>query len=273
MSTSTQSHSLARRLRSPRSRVVGALILGLSLAGAAPALADSVEDFAKRLSSLRGQVESLSSELSALTADGRDELRSLARQKAELELELEKEKIRVAKLQAAVGQKRAAIAEDQGRDAELVPLFSRQLEQVRRHVTQSLPFRSEERARELDKIEEQLKTGLLSPPRAISRLWAFVEDEFRLTRENGLYQQTVTVDGQEHLAEVVRIGSVALFFKTHDGIVGYATTGEGGYRYAVENDPEAKRQILDLFENFKKQIRAGYFELPHALPAFAPGAP
>jgi hypothetical protein len=244
----------------------GAVLALICLATAAPAVADPAMDFAKRLSALRGDVEALSAKLSSLTADNRDELRSLARQKADLELELKKEDVRVAKLQAAVGQKRAAIQEDKGRDAEITPLFVRNVEQVRKHVATSLPFRTEERLGELDKLEEQLRTGLLSPPRALSRLWTFVEDEFRLTRENGLYQQTVSVDGQEHLADVVRIGGIALFFKTSDGNVGHAVRGEDGrFSYEVVSDAAAKKQVLTLFDNFRKQIRAGYFELPNAL--------
>jgi hypothetical protein len=236
-----------------------------SLIGLSPALADSVDAFAKRLSTLRGEVESLSSQLSALTTDSRDELRSLARQKADLELELKKEETRVGKLGAAVAQKRRAIEADQGRDAQLEPLFLENLDRVRGYVAASLPFRREERLAELKKLETQLETGLLSPPRALSRLWTFVEDEFRLTRENGLYQQTITVDGQEQLADVVRIGSVMLFFKTRDDEVGHVVTTDGGYEYRLVSEPAAKKQILSLFDSFRKQIRAGYFDLPNAI--------
>jgi hypothetical protein len=244
---------------------------GIVLAG--PAVADSVDDFAKRLSSLRSDVETLSAKLSAVSAEQRDELRSLARQKADLELEVKKEEVRVAKLHAAVGEKRAAIQADTGRDAQIAPVFERNLQQVRKMVAAGLPFRMHERLVELDKLQEQLRTGLLTPPRALSRLWTFVEDEFRLTRENGLYQQTISVDGQEHLADVVRIGSVALFFKTSDGTVGHVLPSSGGYHYQVVADADGKKQILNLFENFRKQIRAGYFELPNAFGLGAALAP
>jgi hypothetical protein len=114
---------------------------------------------------------------------------------------------------------------------------------------------------------------LVSAPRALSRLWTFVEDEFRLTRENGLYQQTIEVDGQEHLADVVRIGSVALFFKTNQGAVGYAVPNANGYQYQAESNAEARKRIASLFDSFRKQIRAGYFELPNAIPTAAEGTP
>ncbi len=263
MSRSLSSARGQRWFRSPRVWG-GGVVLAVVAITASPAVADSIDDFANRLSTLRGEVETLSAELAAITADGRDELRSLARQKADLELELKKEEIRLQKLRAAVGQKRDAILADQNRDKEVGPLFQQQLEQVRRYVAGSLPFRTEQRLAELDKLEEQLRSGLLNAPRALSRLWTFVEDEFRLTRESGLYQQTIKLDGQEHLVDVVRIGSVALFFKTNDGEVGYAVPQGSGYTYQLAGDPQAKKQIVELFESFRKQIRAGYFELPNA---------
>src|SRR5690606_26715334 len=99
------------------------------------------------------------------------------------------------------------------------------------YVKSSLPFRRAERLSELNKLDEQYRAGLLSPPRALSRLWGFIEDEFRITRENGLFQQTVTVNGEEHLAEVVRLGMVMLFYKTNDGQVGKAVAQNGTWTF------------------------------------------
>lgn len=263
MSKPASSPRVERWLCSPYVRRGGAVLVLLA-ASAAPAFAASIDDLAARLSTLRGEVESLSAELSSMTADGRDELRSLARQKADLELELKKEEIRLEKLRGALAQKRDAIRADQGRDQELSPLLHAQLEQVRKYVSGSLPFRTNQRLEELNKLEEQLRSGLLTPPRALSRLWTFVEDEFRLTRESGLYQQTISLDGQDHLADVVRVGSVALFFRTSDSEVGYVVPQGAGHVYQAVSEPNAKQQILELFDSFRKQIRAGYFELPNA---------
>ena len=237
----------------------------LCLVASSPALAESVEAFAQRLATLRGEVEALSGELSSLTAEGRDEQRSLARQKADLELELKKEETRAAKIQAAVGQKRQVIEKDQGRDAKLAPAFERNLELVRGYVKRSLPFRRDERMAALEKLEGQVKSGLLTAPKGLSRLWTFVEDEFRLSRENGLYQQTITIEGNEQLADVVRVGAVMLLFKTQDGQVGFARLDNGRYAYQVLDNPEEQKQVRTLFDSFRKQIRAGYFQLPNTI--------
>lgn len=232
----------------------------------APALADSVTELAGRLAALRGQVESLSAEVSQQEADLRDELRALARQKSDLELEAQKEQTRLQKTRLVIEQKRRLIEAEKSADQTLVPVFERALAQAREHVGRSLPFRSGERLAELRKIEDQYESGLLTPQRALSRLWAFIEDELRMTRESGIYRQTLSVDGREQLADVVRVGSVMLFFQASDGVVGHAQRTDAGWSYVSLSDPKAKRQVEQLFESLKKQIRVGFFELPNALP-------
>jgi TolA-binding protein len=81
-------------------------LLGGAALLSAPALADQLADMATRLSNLRAEVETLSSELAAETTDGRDQLRSLSRQKSELELEIKKEQTRTAKIRQAINERR-----------------------------------------------------------------------------------------------------------------------------------------------------------------------
>ena len=87
-----------------------------------------------------------------------------------------------------------------------------------------------------------------------------------MTHENGLFQQTVKVNGQETLADVVRLGMVALYFRMSDGQVGYAQKDGGTWSYHVIDKPKDVEQVAMLFDSFKKQVRVGLFELPNALP-------
>ncbi len=251
--------------------------LTITLAGAialfaVPVFADQLADMATRLAKLRGEVETLSSELASESADGRDQLRSLARQKGDLELEIKKEQTRVAKLRLAISAKRKAVDAAKQEDGEMAPLFEKKLEAVREYVGGTLPFRTSDRLSELDKIEEQYKSGLLSAPKAVGRLWAFIEDELRLCRENGLYQQTIVVDGESQLADVIRVGMVTLYFKVGENTVGKAVQKDGKWSYVRLNDPAEQKAVIELFQSFKKQIRAGYFSIPNALPAIQGGA-
>lgn len=228
--------------------------------------AQSADVLAKRLASLRAEVEELSEDLAEQKRDTRNELQSLARQKADMKVELDREKIRVKKLRATLDKKRQKVAEASSQGEDLAPIYSASLAEMRTYVSGSLPFRTAERLAELDKIEEQRRTGILSYPRALTRLWSFIEDEFRMTRESAAFQQTITVDGEEQLAEVVRIGMVMLFFKTNDGELGYTRKTADGWTFVRAADGAERKQIRKLFDSFRKQIRVGLFTLPNALP-------
>lgn len=231
-----------------------------------PAWANDVNDLAARLAELRGEVEQLAQSLNEKSADTKAMVHSLARQRADLELELQREETRVQKLSAAVAKHRAETAAEQAKGQRMLPLYQESLAKTEAYVRSSLPFRRSERLDALRKIDEQHKAGMLSPPRALSRLWSFIEDEFRMTRESGLFQQTVVVDGQERLAEVARLGMVMLFYRTNDGDIGKAVEHDGAWTFEALSDPEAQRAVHELFTSFKKQIRVGYFEIPNALP-------
>lgn len=251
-----------------RTAVVTAAVTATALGGSAVALADDVTNLAKELASMRSDVESISTELSSKRGELDNELKSLARQKAELEAERQREQVRLTKIRQLVGGRKAEIGKRQAEEAKLRPAFDAALAEVRAYVQASMPFRRQERLSELGKIEEQLKSGLLTPERGLSRLWSFVEDEFRLTSESGVYRQTVSMDGKDQLADVVRLGMVGLYFRTADGQYGHAVHGAGGaWAFASLEGKEERQRIDALFESFRKQIRTGLFVLPAPLQA------
>jgi hypothetical protein len=254
--------------RRPRSVVAAAVaaVLGGVVAFTPAVRADSAEDLARRLAALRAEVEELSEELTVAKTETRNQIQSLARQKSDLQMELEREQLRLAKLRDALEDKRETIVETSSEGEDLEPVFESALAAMRGYVSTSLPFRRDERLAELDKIQDQLETGLLTYPRALARLWSFIEDELRMTRENAMFQQTVVLGDQEHLADVVRVGMVMLFFQTDDGRVGYTRKTPEGWVFAQELDSDRRKQIRNLFDSFKKQIRVGLFRLPNALP-------
>lgn len=232
---------------------------------AATGRAEQVTKLAEELARLRSEVESLSQELSGKQTDLQNDLKSYARQKAELEAELQRETIRLQKIQAAMVEKKNLIESQEEQDQALRPSVVKASQQIRGYIQGSMPFRRGERLAELDKIDEQYKAGLLTPDRALARLWAFMEDEFRLTSESGVFRQTVNVEGQEQLADVVRLGMVSMYFKTGDGTYGYVTRQGDDWKYQRLEGAKAAEQVEGLFESFKKQIRVGYFEVPLAL--------
>lgn len=133
------------------------------------------------------------------------------------------------------------------------------------HVRAGLPFKQAERVADIDSFRNDLLSGAIPPARAVNRLWALYEDEFRLTRENGLFSQTLRIGNERVLADVVRLGSVALYFKTQDGRVGLAQRAGSAWTFVEATDPVDRERIDTLFDALRKQIRQGFFELPLAV--------
>ncbi|MFZ8934416.1 MAG: DUF3450 family protein [Bacteriovoracaceae bacterium] len=132
-------------------------------------------------------------------------------------------------------------------------------------MNKGLPFKITERNKALDELDKQVSKGIVDPFKGANRLWAFVEDEFRMAKENGIYQQTIQINGQERLVSVAKIGMMMLFFKTSDNKYGWATKTSKGWNYKYASTKIEKDQVFTLFDSLKKQIRTGYFEIPNTL--------
>jgi len=251
-------------------RTVVVFLLACSLVAGSGARAvhaadDPTMKMGRQLMELRGEVEALSTELEISKNEMRDELRSLAAQKAELEVSISKEELRLKQVRQALEKNRERAQEEQFSKDFMTPLVLEQVERMRSYIKQALPFKVPERLAELDRIQEQVETSNIQPEKAMAQLWAMAEDELRLTRENGLYRQMVVVDDEEMIADVARIGMVMMYFMPADGRTGMVVRSGDGWEYRVVSDRDDRRRILTLFDALKKRIHEGYFELPSPL--------
>jgi seryl-tRNA synthetase len=245
-------------------RRLAASLLALAVATTAAA-ADEAADLSQSLIRLRGEVESLNNELELVREEQRSALGSLGQQRAELEAQLNRQEQSTRELRERMARQadeagNAGVAGD-----SLKPILAQALAQLRQYIQSGLPFKTDERLAALTEIETQVANGTLPPHRAANRVWAFYEDEFRITRETGLYKQTVALGKEQVLADVVKIGSMMLYFKTQDGRMGHARREAAGWRFVVVDEAADQERIALLFDSLGKQIRQGYFELPAAL--------
>ncbi|NKI33653.1 DUF3450 domain-containing protein [Wenzhouxiangella sp. XN79A] len=243
---------------------IAALALLASLLVAAEVRAqDDLDALAEELVRLRGDVESLNTELNSAQEQHRARMNSLAAQKGDLEATRRREDLRIRQLEEDLADNRAR-AEQAGIAGEaLVPVAERAIADLRRHIEGGFPFKVDDRLAALDEIANQLASGALAPPRVINRLWSFYEDELRLTRENALYAQIIPLDGDRVLADVAKIGTVAMYFETRDGRFGQAVRSGEAWRFVELENRSDVQQVQALFDSLNKQIRAGYFVLPN----------
>jgi len=253
---------------------IAALYLGLfSAAGLVQANAvvgDKVNDhnvdaLSQRLIVLRGEVEDLSAELALQREEEKQRISVLLSQRSEVQARSSRESRNQDKLKKLLSKNRE-LARQAGADAAaLKPVLLRSIEQVEQVVRSGLPFQQQERLAALKTLRDQMNSGVLSAPRAANRLWAFCEDELHLTRENGIYRQTVEIDGESVLVDVARLGMVMMYFRTPEQRYGMARKQGDRWIYEQASSEEDNKKIANLFESLQKQIRTGLFELPSAI--------
>lgn len=217
---------------------------------------------ARELAALRAEVETLSSTLTMEQEDLSTRLRALGVQQADLEAQVRREELRLRQAEEAAEARRAEVLLESAAGDTLRPALSEAFAIIGKAIEAGVPFRQAERRKALEDLKSQVDQGLLTPEAGASRLWAMVEDERRLARENALDRQVIELDGQEMLVEVARIGAVAILFQTSDGRVGWAEGGPGAWRWVIAENEAQRRQVEQLFEDLSRQVRTGWFDLP-----------
>lgn len=223
------------------------------------------DNMAESLMKLRAEVETLDSKIMDNKETYKASMRSLMRQKDDLESVIARENLKIKQIKQELAKVAKEIKESSKNSKGLKPLLVDALDALERNIKDSLPFKTQERLRDLHKIQEQIATDLVTPQKGLALTWNAYADAIRMTKENGIFKQTITLDGSERLVEVARIGTMMMFFKTPDDTVGYVTKDKAGFYYTKELNKDGQKQILSLFDAFKKQIRSGYFTLPNAL--------
>ena len=244
---------------SNRLHVFGAgVVLSLSaIAHAEP----SVQQRAERLAALRAEVEALAAEVQAESAEAQSRLRAVEAGRVETEVQIRRQELRLERLLGEEASHRAALASGADADPDLRASVERGHGELRALVASGLPFKQEQRLTALDDIRSALDKGTVTAEQAAARLWAFAEDERRLTREVALDRQVVDLGDEQVLVDVARVGMVALYWRAPDETVGRARRTDAGWTWEPMGGAEGE-QVEDFFSALDKGIRTGLFPLP-----------
>lgn len=225
----------------------------------------SSENMAESLMKLRAEVEQLDASINDEKDTYKAGMNSLLRQKNDLESVVAREDLKIKQIERELENVRKQISEAGKNTEGLKPLLLDALTLIQTNIKGSIPFKTEERIADIEKIRSQLQSDLVTPQKALALTWNAYGDAIRMSKENGIFKQTINIDGQDRLAEVARIGTVAMFFKLPDNTVGSAQKEVTGWTFKESIAKKEQDQILALFDSFKKQIRSGYFTLPNTI--------
>lgn len=229
-------------------------------------MANDLENLAKSLAKIRGEVESLQTELDLEKEKHASEITSLSSQLADLSVEERRQKTAIEKLENSLEQLQETTQQTEESGELLEPVLFKMLTNFKQYVLDGIPFKTQDRIQSIKSLEDNLANQHIDPYKATNQVWAMFEDEIRLSKENGVYQQTISLDGEKVLADVAKIGTVFLFFQTRDNRAGMAgLTEAGNWKFETVSDTGDIDRIATLFDSLKKQIRQGYFELPNPL--------
>jgi hypothetical protein len=243
-----------------------ALLAVLALASQDAVTQDPTEALTSRLIRMRGEVDQLQNELNLKRDEHKNRMTYLTAQQTEMEASRDREALRVRQLEQDLEQMKEQLAAAGATSEVLAPAVLRYLAELRTAVRLGFPFKVGERLAELDEVETQLNSGVITAHRAFNRLWAFVEDELRITRENAIYTQSISLHGENVLVDVAKLGSAMMYFRTRDLQYGRAVESADGWRFELLEAAADRERVARLFDALRKQIRQGYFQLPNALP-------
>lgn len=248
-----------------RSRVVHLFVISVLInAGNVFAADESIENLSNKLIELRTEVERLNNEINFAKEEHKQEMNYLWTQKNDMQAELERNDKSLQKLQTQLDKKIAENSEKGKSSEELKPVFMQQIDYVHEYINTSIPFKKSQRLADLKDLQDQVNQNLISTQRGFNKLWALIEDEIRLTKETGLYKQTIAIEGLEEkkLVDIVRLGMMNIYFSTPEGEYGKLARTKDNWVFEISENIEDKKQISELFDSLGKQVRTGLFTLP-----------
>lgn len=226
----------------------------------------SLENISQELVKVRQQIELLHTDINFENDRYKDELRSYSSQKSDLDVRISRAELNLKDLQRELTKLGDQNSKKNQAQADVTPGLKQVITLLRSSISSSLPFKIKERLKVIDEIEYRLDSSTISPNKAANQLWAFVEDELMIGKSSGIYNDTANIKGQEKLVKVLRIGKLAMFYKTSDDEFGVTKFEKGKWQQMVLDDSDSISQLEQLFSSFNKNIRNGQFVMPNFLP-------
>jgi len=226
----------------------------------------SLENLSEELVKIRQDISQLHDQINFEKSRYNDQVRAFANQKSDLEVKNSRAALNIQELNRELDKLRDENQQKRAAFDEVSPVLTDAIAKLRDTVAASLPFKREDRLEALDEIEHKLNTNLISPNKAANQLWAFVEDELILGRSSGLYNESIEVGGDDKLVKVLRIGKLAMFYKTSENQYGLMRKVDGQWQQAPLDGKQVSARLDHLFDSFNKNIRNGLFQVPNYLP-------
>lgn len=226
----------------------------------------SLENISQELVTVREEIAKLHDQINFEKSQYNDQVRSFANQKSDLEVKSSRADLNIKELERELVKLQELNKQQVGSYDQITPALKQSIALLKDTVSGSLPFKRQERLQALQDISHRLETNLVTPQKAANQLWAFVEDELILGRSSGIYNESLEINGETKLVKVLRVGKVAMFYKSPDEQYGVVKQTDGQWQQQTIDNDDQVRQLNELFDSYAKNIRNGLFTVPNFLP-------
>lgn len=147
---------------------------------------------------------------------------------------------------------------------EVLPLIDRMVQTLEKFISADLPFLSEERAARALRLRANMKRADISLSEKYRQVLEAYQIENDYGRSLGAYQMELNIDTQPITVDVLRLGRVALYYRSLDGTrCGRFNREAGGW---TSLDCDYEEEILAGIRLANNQSAPGFLELPLWVP-------
>ena len=136
---------------------------------------------------------------------------------------------------------------------QVEPLLTRMVDGLETFINNDLPFRLEERLAGLERVKDLMT----NPDVDASERFRSVFELYQIESDYGnvfqSYPQTMNVDGQERIVDMLMVGRVALLYQTTDGQISGAYNKESR-QFEIVSADEFQKAINDSIKMANQQI-------------------
>ena len=99
---------------------------------------------------------------------------------------------------------------------QIPPLAQRMLEGLEKYVSLDTPFHIEERKQRLDLVRASLSNPKVTASEQVRQILEAYNIEAEYGRKLDAYDETIVLDGQEVVVNILRVGRLGMFFQSKD---------------------------------------------------------
>jgi len=143
---------------------------------------------------------------------------------------------------------------------QIPPLAQRMLEGLEKYVNLDTPFHIEERRQRIDLVRSSLSNPKVTASEQVRQILEAFNIEAEYGRKLDAYEETIVLDNQEIVVNILRVGRLGMFYQTKDGRdTGYWNPELGSW----ESLPGGYRtQVRDGIRMAKKEAPIDMLVLP-----------